>query len=81
MEEDEPSEYDSEDEEIDEEDQFLPSDEEQEDFGEPEFAVPQNLYGDLGQTQTDQKEDVKDFKPSFEDLKSGISSLISGAQT
>ena len=78
-EEEEPSEYDSEDEEIDEDDQFLPSDDEQEDFAEPEFAVPKNLYSDIGQSIS--KEDAVDYKPSFEDLKSGISSLISGAQT
>lgn len=57
----------------------MPSDEEDEEFAEPEFKVPTNLYGDLGKTQP--KDDPADYKPSFEDLKSGISSLISGAQT
>ena len=63
--------YDSE-EEIDEDDQIVPSDDE-EDFAEPEFAVPTNIYSDFG------KPKEEEYKPSYEDLKSGISSLISGA--
>ena len=39
-----------------------------------EFAVPADLLYDFGKKE-------EDLQPSYEDLKSGISSLISGAQS
>ena len=56
-----------EEDEVDSEDQYVPSDDEVEHFEEPK-----NLYADMTPGEA---------KPSYEDLKSGISSLISGAQT
>ena len=57
-------------EEMDSDDQYVPEDDQIEE--EDDFQEPQNLYSDLAPTES---------KPSYEDLKSGISSLISGAQT